>query len=190
MNYRLKGLEPLLHAVRLLPRRVAVPAARRRRAADEAVRARWRRELGVAERVRFLGYCADMRNAYFAADFLVHPTFYDPCSHVVPEAMACGLPVITTRYNGASELMHPPREGLLIDDPHDHDKLAWLPDAAARPGAAVGVFAGGPADGGAMDLRASLSADARRLQRGGRPQEGGVNRETQAAVRRRTTSPS
>jgi UDP-glucose:(heptosyl)LPS alpha-1,3-glucosyltransferase len=64
-----------------------------------------------------------MRNAYFAADFFVHPTFYDPCSHVVPEAMACGLPVITTRYNGASELMHPPREGLLIDDPHDHEKL-------------------------------------------------------------------
>ena len=65
--------------------------------------------LGVADRVRFAGYCSDMRNAYFAADFLVHPTFYDPCSHVVLEAMACGLPVITSRYNGASELLHPPR---------------------------------------------------------------------------------
>src|SRR5579884_2313241 len=65
-----------------------------------------------------------MRNAYFAADFLVHPTFYDPCSLVVLEALACGLPVITTRYNGASELLHPLQEGFVIDDPHDHARLA------------------------------------------------------------------
>ena len=123
MNYRLKGLEPLLHAVQLLPREtpfrllvVGNPETKR----FEALAAR----LGVSQQVRFIGYCADMRNAYFSSDFFVHPTFYDPCSHVVPEAMACGLPVITTRFNGASELMHPPREGLLIDDPHDHAKLA------------------------------------------------------------------
>ena len=65
-----------------------------------------------------------MRDAYFAADFLVHPTFYDPCSLVVLEALACGLPMITTRANGASELMTPPREGYVIDDPHDHQCLA------------------------------------------------------------------
>ena len=57
------------------------------------------------------GYREDIVNCYFVSDFLVHPTFYDPCSHVVLEAMTCGLPVITTRYNGASELLHPPREG-------------------------------------------------------------------------------
>src|SRR5207253_9018529 len=83
------------------------------------------RRLGVADRVRFLGHCPDMRNAYFAADFLVHPTFYDPCSLVVLEALACGLPVITTRANGASELLSPLTEGYVIDDPHDHERLAW-----------------------------------------------------------------
>jgi UDP-glucose:(heptosyl)LPS alpha-1,3-glucosyltransferase len=71
-----------------------------------------------------------MRSAYFAADFLVHPTFYDPCSLVVLEALACGLPVITTRYNGASELLHVGKddlglqEGFVVDDPHDHEQLA------------------------------------------------------------------
>jgi UDP-glucose:(heptosyl)LPS alpha-1,3-glucosyltransferase len=123
MNYRLKGLEPLLHAVRRVPPeppfRLLV-AGNKHTAGYE----RLARRLGVADRVRFAGYCADMRNCYFAADFFVHPTFYDPCSHVVLEAMACGLPVITTRYNGASELMHPPREGFVIDDPHDVDRLA------------------------------------------------------------------
>jgi UDP-glucose:(heptosyl)LPS alpha-1,3-glucosyltransferase len=43
---------------------------------------------------------------------------------VVLESLACGLPVITTRYNGASELLHPPRDGYVIDDPHDHRRLA------------------------------------------------------------------
>jgi UDP-glucose:(heptosyl)LPS alpha-1,3-glucosyltransferase len=123
MNYRLKGLEPLLRAVRLVPPEAPLAllvVGGRRTAAFE----RLARRLGVADRARFVGYCPDMRNCYFAADFFVHPTFYDPCSNVVLEAMACGLPVITTRYNGASELMHPPREGYVIDDPHDAPHLA------------------------------------------------------------------
>jgi UDP-glucose:(heptosyl)LPS alpha-1,3-glucosyltransferase len=124
MNYRLKGLEPLLHAVRQLPEEMPLQllvAGNKHTSMYE----RMARQLGVADRVRFVGYCADMRNCYFAADFFVHPTFYDPCSHVVLEAMACGLPVITSRFNGASELMHPPREGFVIDDPHDVPHLTW-----------------------------------------------------------------
>jgi UDP-glucose:(heptosyl)LPS alpha-1,3-glucosyltransferase len=123
MNYRLKGLEPLLKSVRLVPResrfRLLVAGGAQTKKFE---RLAWR--LGEADRVCFIGYCADMRSAYFASDFFVHPTFYDPCSHVIPEAMACGLPVITTRYNGATELMNAPREGFVIDDPHDHETLA------------------------------------------------------------------
>lgn len=123
MNYRLKGLDPLLHALRYLPSyrpfRLLVAGNPR----FQSYR-RLARRLGVAHKVQFFGPCADMRSCYFAADFLVHPTFYDPCSLVVLEALACGLPVITTRFNGASELLHPPREGYVIDDPHDHRRLA------------------------------------------------------------------
>src|SRR5262249_35139958 len=82
------------------------------------------RKLGIEKYIRFVGHCAPMRNAYFATDFLVHPTFYDPCSLVVLEALACGLPVITTKANGASELLAPPREGYVVDDPHDREQLA------------------------------------------------------------------
>lgn len=128
MNYRLKGIEPLLHAVRRLP--IGQAGGRDFRlliAGDPITRpyerlARW---LGIADKVRFLGHCSETRNCYFAADFLVHPTFYDPCSLVVLEALACGLPVITSRYNGAAELLNAPREGYVIRDPHDHDHLAW-----------------------------------------------------------------
>src|SRR5262249_35478224 len=70
------------------------------------------------------GPCREIQHCYFAADFLVHPTFYDPCSLVVLEALACGLPVITSCFNGASELLHPPQDGYVIQDPHGHAELA------------------------------------------------------------------
>jgi UDP-glucose:(heptosyl)LPS alpha-1,3-glucosyltransferase len=131
MNYRLKGLEPLLSAVQTLTRspEFARPKNRFRLLVVGSPKyRRWERlaaRLGIADHVRFVGLCTDMRSAYFASDFLVHPTFYDPCSLVVLEALACGLPIITTRANGASELMHPPQEGYVIDNPHDRQRLAW-----------------------------------------------------------------
>jgi UDP-glucose:(heptosyl)LPS alpha-1,3-glucosyltransferase len=123
MNYRLKGLTPLLQAV------ARVPASCRFRLlvlGHPHVRPfeRLARRLGIAAQVRFGGHCSDMRDGYLAADFLLHPTFYDPCSLVVLEALACGLPVVTTRYNGAAELLRPPRDSEVIDDPHDHARLA------------------------------------------------------------------
>jgi UDP-glucose:(heptosyl)LPS alpha-1,3-glucosyltransferase len=133
MNYRLKGLEPLMHAVRLLPPtspfRLLVVGNPKAGAYQRVAR-----RLGIAERVCFAGHCADMRNAYFAADFLVHPTFYDPCSLVVLEALACGLPVVTTRYNGASELLNPPQEGYVVGNPHEHARLAWAMEQLLDPG--------------------------------------------------------
>ena len=122
-NYRLKGLEPLLHAVSKLPKwvqfRLLVCGS-----AKTAPYARLARRLGIEEKVHLLGFQKDVRPCFFAADFLIHPTFYDPCSLVVLEALACGLPVITTRCNGAAELLNPPHDGYVIDDPHDYHTLA------------------------------------------------------------------
>jgi UDP-glucose:(heptosyl)LPS alpha-1,3-glucosyltransferase len=133
VNYRLKGLAPLLEA---LP---WVPADRPFRllvAGHPHVRPyeRLARHLGVADRVRFIGRSPESRFAYFAADFLVHPTFYDPCSLVVLEALGCGLPVITTRYNGAAELLRPAAAGAVLDDPHDSSALARAITRLLDPG--------------------------------------------------------
>ncbi len=123
MNYRLKGLDPLLRSLRLVssrtPFRLVVIGN-----PNYSRYQRLARELGVEDRVVFHGFCADSRIAYFAADFLIHPTFYDPCSLVVLEALSCRLPVITSAANGASELLHPPHDGLVVDDAHDHFRLA------------------------------------------------------------------
>ena len=135
MNYRLKGLEPLLHAVAKLPANSSfrlLIAGNPRFQAYQSLAHR----LGIKERVRFLGPRRDVHNCYFASDFLIHPTFYDPCSLVVLEGLACGLPIVTSRYNGASELLHPPEDGLVIDNPHDHarlaDAIAYLLEPATR----------------------------------------------------------
>jgi UDP-glucose:(heptosyl)LPS alpha-1,3-glucosyltransferase len=124
MNYRLKGLEPLLHSLHRIPDgksfRLLVVGNTETHRYEGLVR-----RLGVADRVCFAGYHSDTRNCFFASDFLVHPTFYDPCSLVVLEALACGLPVITSRFNGASELLSPPHDGYVVADPHDDEHLGW-----------------------------------------------------------------
>src|SRR5207253_786256 len=74
-------------------------------------------QLGLGEAVRFAGFYPDIRGGYWASDFFVQPTYYDPCSLVVFEALACGLPVITTSCNGASELMTDGREGYILTAP-------------------------------------------------------------------------
>lgn len=57
-----------------------------------------------------------LRKYYCAADFFVLPTRYDPWGLVVNEAMACGLPVITTYQCGAGTvLIREGRNGYLYD---------------------------------------------------------------------------
>jgi len=81
-------------------------------------------EVGCGECVSVVPQMADVRAAYAAADVFVLPTWYDPCSLTVLEAWACGLPVITTQFNGAAELMQDGKEGYIIGEPRDVNTLA------------------------------------------------------------------
>jgi UDP-glucose:(heptosyl)LPS alpha-1,3-glucosyltransferase len=80
--------------------------------------------MGVSDEVIFAGSTNEPEKYYGASDFLVHPTFYDACSLTVLEALASGLPVITTHCNGASGIMTQGQEGFVIDDPRDNQVLA------------------------------------------------------------------
>ncbi len=146
MNYRLKGLSPLLHSLKHIPAGVAFKLVVVGNAKYQKY-GRLAASLGVRDRVIFLGFRADPKEAYFASDFLIHPTFYDPGSLVALEALACGLPVVTTRFNGNSELLTPGETGLVIDDPHDHQALgkaiAEMADAAKLPARKVAALAAG-----------------------------------------------
>lgn len=79
---------------------------------------------GVADRVTVRPATNQIEQYYAAADALVLPTPYDAFGMVITEAMACALPVITTPLAGASELMTPGVEGLLVESPTDVEALA------------------------------------------------------------------
>jgi UDP-glucose:(heptosyl)LPS alpha-1,3-glucosyltransferase len=67
-----------------------------------------------APNVEFLGPVSDIEKVYAEADVFCLPTVYDPCAIVIIEAMACGLPVITSRFNGASELITHGVDGFVL----------------------------------------------------------------------------
>jgi UDP-glucose:(heptosyl)LPS alpha-1,3-glucosyltransferase len=87
------------------------------------------REVGVADRMIFCGPMDDVYAYYSAADFFVLPTKHDPCSLVVLEALAMGLPVISTKQNGATEVMENGVDGFILEDASRVDELA---DAMSR----------------------------------------------------------
>ena len=102
---------------------------------------------GVADRVRVLPPTDRIERWYAAADALVLPTPYDAFGMVITEAMACGLPVITTPLAGAAELIADGVHGLLVPSPTDAaafgEAMRVLADdreRRARMGAAAAVL--------------------------------------------------
>ena len=79
-----------------------------------------------SEQIRFEGKKENMRDYYCAADLMLYPTIYEPCSNACLEALSCGLPVLTTKLNGASELVSHGENGLLVSTCDDYNRIAEL----------------------------------------------------------------
>ncbi len=75
----------------------------------------------IRKNVFFLGekFGDELIEIYKSCNVLLHPTSYDPFANVCLEAMACGLPVVTTKVNGASEIMENYQDGIIIEDSND-----------------------------------------------------------------------
>ena len=82
------------------------------------------RALPRSERVRFLGPVKEMMRLLPAADAFILPTLYEPFSNACLEALAAGLPVITTAHNGFAEIIEPGVEGEVVAEPDDIAALA------------------------------------------------------------------
>jgi len=94
--------------------------------------------LGVVGSIRWIGATQRMADYYCAADVLVHPTYYDPSSRVVIEALRHGVPAITTRFNGAADLLLGPGNmwrGRVVAQPGEVDALADAMAELADPDA-------------------------------------------------------
>jgi UDP-glucose:(heptosyl)LPS alpha-1,3-glucosyltransferase len=151
-SFQRKGLAPLIRALRLLPEECRLyiasgsnPGAYRNLAAA----------LGVGDRVHFAGRVDDMPVFYQALDVYAQPTFCDACSNAVLEAAACGLPVISSRFDGSAYFL--PKDSIL-DDPGDSESIAecvraHISASVGGTGAGTENFAGRP-----EDVRAGLAA--------------------------------
>lgn len=105
-GYKRKGLDLLLGALPAVVRnhpevRLLVVGFDRQVANFE----RMANQLGIAEQVVFLGGRRDVAACYAASDLYILPTRYDPFANSTLEAMAAGLPVITTTDNGGSQVI-------------------------------------------------------------------------------------
>lgn len=120
-HFRLKGISGLIRTVRQL-RREGEPV-RLLICGGQARRGHASGQFGA---VIHCGHVADVAPFYAAADVCVHPTFYDACSLVTLEAMAAGLPVVTTLANGASELITAGLDGMVLEGGRDEAAMATM----------------------------------------------------------------
>jgi UDP-glucose:(heptosyl)LPS alpha-1,3-glucosyltransferase len=125
-GFERKGLHFCIGALKHLPADVRLRVVGKGNTARFEALAR---VAGVDGRVEFTGGNQDIAAVYREADLLVHPAIYEPFANVCLEALASGLPVITSRINGASEVIEYGRSGAVVDDPGDIAALA----GAIRP---------------------------------------------------------
>ncbi|HKQ30062.1 MAG TPA: glycosyltransferase family 4 protein [Burkholderiales bacterium] len=111
-GFERKGVAILIEAMAALPQVYLIVAGR-----DEKLSRykRHARKLGIGNRVVFAGVQSDVKTYYGAADAVVLLTLYDPFPNVALEAMASGLPVITSTKSGAAEIIESGRNGFVCD---------------------------------------------------------------------------
>jgi UDP-glucose:(heptosyl)LPS alpha-1,3-glucosyltransferase len=124
-NFFLKGLHCIFEAIGRLHKMSVDVSLQIAGKGPEGCFERLAEKLGIRSQIHFLGHVSQdhLCQLYQKSVALVHPTFYDPCSLVVLEALACGCPVVTTRNNGAAELIRSGREGFVLDDPRNIEAL-------------------------------------------------------------------
>jgi glycosyltransferase involved in cell wall biosynthesis len=115
-----KGHDSLLKAVQQVPEATFLLAGegpeRERLEASAA-------QLGIVDRVRFLGRREDVPELLAACDVFALPSLYEGSSLAVLEAMAAGIPIVSSAIGGTEELIDDGRSGLLVA-PGDPDALA------------------------------------------------------------------
>ena len=115
-----KGHETLLEAIAEVPEALFLLAGEGPKRAELEGRSA---QLGVGDRVRFLGRREDVPQLLAACDVFALPSLYEGSSLAVLEAMAAGIPVVSSAIGGTEELIEDGRSGFLVP-PGDASALA------------------------------------------------------------------
>jgi UDP-glucose:(heptosyl)LPS alpha-1,3-glucosyltransferase len=160
-GFRRKGLETLIRSLPEVKRSLAgerLAAIVIGKGDSDSFRQTAKR-LGVEGEIMFLGPRADVEKFYAAADLFALPTIYDPFSNACLEAMASGLSVITTRNNGAAEVIEEGMEGFITSSVIDHSELARKIVLSLSDAESMGMRARAKAERHSIDKAASEFMD-------------------------------
>jgi UDP-glucose:(heptosyl)LPS alpha-1,3-glucosyltransferase len=117
-----KGLGYLIEAWPLVPGGAFLLVVGADRQADKF--ARRAHALNVGGRVVFTGPVPDVERMFHAADAFAMPSLFEPFGNVVMEAMASGLPAMTSAFSGVAELLPPSMRRFRVDHPDDVGEIA------------------------------------------------------------------
>jgi len=124
-GFERKGMQFLLTAAEMVPQPVIVLVA------GKGSKRKYE-HLAKKHRVIFCGPQKEIHRYYAASDVFVFPAIYEPFGNVHLEALASGLPVITTRLSGAAEIIEDGIHGFTISAPEDcpaiAEKISYLMD--------------------------------------------------------------
>lgn len=121
-GFKRKGLDTLIKALPLINENVRVLIIGK---GDKEKYIKMAKKLKIDDRVLFFSPQKEIEKFYAVADLFVLPTLYDPFSNATLEAMASGLPVITTKNNGVGELIEETQEGYVLKDLLNPEELAY-----------------------------------------------------------------
>lgn len=83
---------------------------------DKALRSKLKRKIGDKFKNIWLAKVGDPADYYRASDLMLFPTHYDSFANVTAEGLLCGLPLITTKQAGGSEMVIPGVNGFVVED--------------------------------------------------------------------------
>ena len=121
--YARKGLDTAIRALARM-RTQPAPVLLAVGDGDRSSYARLATSLGVGDRVRLEPPTPDVARWFAEADAFVFPTRYEPFGMVIAEAMASGLPVVTSAAAGAADLIREGESGHIVGDPENADAFA------------------------------------------------------------------
>ncbi len=155
-----KGFDVLLRALALLPRgHVYLAGAGPEEAALRALAT----ELGITERVSFLGWRRDIGALLAAADIFICSSRQEPLGNIVLEAWSATKPVIAAAAQGPSELISDGTDGVLVPREDAPALAAAIAELSENPERAAAVAAAGRAHFAASFAEAPVIAHWRRL---------------------------
>ena len=120
-EFKRKGLRYIIEALPLMERNLKLFVVGK---SDPKPFQNLANKLGVSNNIIFTGFVPEIKDYYAASDIYVFPSAYEPFGLVITEAMASGLPVITSKISGVAELISDGHDGLLLNEPNNVDEIA------------------------------------------------------------------